>query len=306
MTSKRFMRAWVLGLALGIAPLIAGCGGNPNKSTVQTATSKAAASVSASKAAATQQTTGFSALRAYAESGDVGAQYDLALSLADTDRAAAETWLIQAAMQGYGRAALALGQWQNDAKRAVEWYSMAAAMNDVEAQFRLGQAYLNGEGTAQETGWGLMWVERAARGGHAAAQWVLAQALATGKIGAPQREDALTWYQIAKANGADGDLNTAIAALKGVLAADSVYRAKLRAAQWTNATLDSASGDRAALRFAQFALDKLGYAPGPVDGISGVHTASAINTFRAEHGLGEGGVDGALLDRLRERLASKR
>lgn len=241
-------------------------------------------------------------LRALAESGDTGAQLDLGLSLSATDSKAAMTWFERAAMQGEGAAAYEMGVLQDDPKRAVEWYSMASAMGHIGAQYQLGDAYLNGRGTAKEPGWGMMWVERAARAGHVEAQFAMSTALATGLTGAVQREDALVWALIAQSNNREG-LNSVISALKARMMPGAIRNAQQRAANWSDAPADEAKYDRATLRFAQYALGRLGFEPGPADGIPGVRSEAAIAAFRADNGLGEGGVDGRMLDQLRERMA---
>ena len=242
-------------------------------------------------------------LKAQAEGGDAKAQFDYAVKLAETDAQAAAKWIERAALQGEGEAAYRLGLMQDDPKRAIEWYSMASAMNHAGAQYQLGDAYLHGKGTAKEPGWGLMWFERAARAGNADGQYALGVALATGMIGAPQREDALVWLTLAKGHG-HADVDILIAALKTRLSGDALQRVADRVKGWTDEPVGEQAGDRATLRFAQYALGRLGYNAGPADGIEGERTLAAIADFRADQGLGEGALDAQTLERLRDRVAA--
>jgi len=285
-------RAWALGVIFLAAPILGGCAGNGAKTNTQTA--------DANKPQAEAES--LAGLRTYAKAGDIGAQFDLGLSLTETDFKAASTWLERAALQGYGPAAHQLGLLQDDPKRAVEWYSMASAMGHVASQYEMGNAYLNGRGTAKEPGWGLMWVERAARAGNGDAQFTMGQAMAKGLVGPAQRGEALVWLLIAAGNGG-ADAEPIIEDIKARLSTETIATAELRAGAWTNEPETDGLEDRAALRFAQYALARLGYDAGPADGISGDLTQTAIAAFRAQQDMRAGGLDGRMLDRLRERLA---
>lgn len=278
-------------LALGFAVTLSGCGANTHQSkamqTSQTEADDAAQSLNT--------------LKAWAESGDIGAQYDLGLTLAASDPTAAAHWLESAALQGQGAAAYQLGLLQAEPKRAAEWYSMASAMGHIGAQYELGDAYLNGRGTAKEPGWGLMWLERSARAGYPPAQLALGLAMTSGVAGRGQRATALTWLLIAQNNNAQGAA-PAISALKSRLSTSIIDAADQRAKTWRDEPFSDTPGDRASLRFAQYALNRLGHDPGTADGIDGERTYTAIVAFRRAEGLGGGGCDGKLLDRLRERL----
>lgn len=60
-------------------------------------------------------------------------------------------------------------------------------------------------------------------------------------------------------------------------------------------------GDLATVRFAQAALIRAGIDPGPVDGLMGPRTRSAIATFRIREGISGSGIDKPFLDALRAR-----
>lgn len=231
---------------------------------------------------------------------DADAQYALAMDVLEADPATATGLLERAAMQGHGDAAYHLGLLQDNAQRQVEWHSMAAAVGQVDAQYALGDAYLNGRGTAKEPAWGLSWLERAARAGHGEAQFAMGVAMATGVAGAPQRAEGLVWLLIARQNKF-AHAAPVISALKARLSQTAIEQAALRAKAWTNEPAGDAEA-RATVRFAQYALGRLGFDAGLPDGITGDRTEAAITAFRLDRGLGAGALDGRALDILRERL----
>ena len=62
--------------------------------------------------------------------------------------------------------------------------------------------------------------------------------------------------------------------------------------------------DPAQISMAQQALDVMGYDPGPVDGALGDNTRRALAAFQQEFGFAvDGGIDDALLERLRNEAA---
>ncbi len=284
--------AW-WGVALMSALVLSGCAGNP-----KTHKNQASQGIEAEAASSPSLET----LRAYAESGDIGAQFDLGLSLAESNAKDAVKWLESAAMQGFGAAAYELGQLQDDPKRAVEWYSMAAAMDHVGAKFELGNAYMHGRGTAKEPAWGLMWYERAARAGRADAQFAMGEVMAGTAVGPAQPDEALVWLLIADQNK-HVDAAALIEAVKTRLTPELIGTAEQRAAAWTDQPASNGVYDRAVLRFTQYALNRLGYDVGPADGLSGDRTETAIAAFRAKEGIGGDGLNGRVLDLLRERVS---
>ena len=227
--------------------------------------------------------------------------YRRAMVLAKTDTEQATGLFESAAMQGHGEAAYQLGLLQTDAKRQVEWHSMAAAVGQVDAQYALGEAYLNGRGTAKEPAWGLSWFERAARAGHAGAQYAMGVAMATSLTGPTMREEALVWLLIATKNRFQG-ADLMVAFLQARLSSSAWAAAQERAKAWTNEPAGDAEA-RATTRFAQHALGRLGFDAGLADGIQGERTDKAVSAFRVAQGISAGVLYGRTLDLLRERLA---
>ena len=63
---------------------------------------------------------------------------------------------------------------KGDNRKAVEYYTKAAELGDVEAHYCLGCLYYNGEGVEKDMKKALLHLEQAAIGGHAAARILLA------------------------------------------------------------------------------------------------------------------------------------
>lgn len=284
----------VAGIALFVALGMTACGGGAKTKKIQ------------DQYVPTQvlETNALEVLNTFAAKGDTGALLDLGLTLMETDRAAAKTSLEKAAMMGNGRAAYELGLMQSDPGFALEWFSMASAMGHVGARYHMGEAYLNGQGTAKEPGWGLMWLERAARAGNPEAQYVWAKAMLTGMTAQVRPQEALKWLMIAEAGGVN-EATPLIEQLKADLMASTIETIEGYAAGYRGKMIAPQVGDRASVRFAQYALNKLGYAPGSIDGIDGEKTYTALVAFRRAEGLGNGGLSNAVMDRLREKLARR-
>lgn len=281
-------RRLALASALALTAILEGCapqaktagGGAPDASAAQ---------------AAAQDTS----LRAMPDDPD--GQYKHAMALRDTDAEQAMRVFEHAALLGHGESAYQMGLLQADPKRQVEWYSMAAATGQADAQYALGEAYLHGRGTAKEPAWGLSWFERAARAGHVRAQYAMGVALMSGLAGSTMREEALVWLLIAKQNGfADADLM--IGLLQARFSPTVVDGVQERAQAWTNEPAGDAEA-RATTRFAQYALGRLGFDAGLADGIRGDRTDQAVSAFRVSQGMSAGNLDGRTLDLLRERVA---
>src|SRR5205823_1779927 len=63
---------------------------------------------------------------------------------------------------------------QVDLGRAIEYYTRAAALGDVDGMFNLAVMYLEGHGIPTDSDVGLVWLNRAAKLNHADAVYVLA------------------------------------------------------------------------------------------------------------------------------------
>jgi len=113
----------------------------------------------------------------FAEEGDAGAQFNLALMYDD------------------GR-----GVPQDDAE-AVKWYRLAAEQGNARAQYNLGVMYANGEGVPQDYAEAVEWYRMAAEQGHTRAQFNLALKYYKGE-GVPQYyAEAAKWFRLAAEQG---------------------------------------------------------------------------------------------------------
>ena len=121
--------------------------------------------------------------RKAADRGYARAQWALGLEL--YDRATDDTrtpealeWMSQAAAQGDPLLQCWLGDVYRMNKRyenALQWYGRAVAQDDKEGLFKLGTMYEAGHGVPQDFDAAMFWFHKAARQGHAEAQWQLGQ-----------------------------------------------------------------------------------------------------------------------------------
>ena len=118
--------------------------------------------------------------RADATSGHAGAQFGLALLLA-----------------GGGA----------DYAQAIEWYAKAADQNHRLAQFNLGLMYAHGQGVEKNDATAAMWIERAAQGGDAGAQFNLGErcgrysSQGADATASDSRIESYKWFKLAAAQG---------------------------------------------------------------------------------------------------------
>ena len=127
-------------------------------------------------------------LQQAAEAGQAEAQYQLALSYAesenafDSDLSSAMYWYKQAAGQGHACAQynLATG-YQNgrgisqSAEKAFYWYRKAALQGDKDAQYNLAVSYEQGLGVDKDPAKARQWYQKAAEQGDLDAKRALAQ-----------------------------------------------------------------------------------------------------------------------------------
>jgi TPR repeat protein len=145
-------------------------------------------------------------LRAKAEKGDAGAQFEFGGVLyrgefgVASDPAEAAKWIRKAAEQDLAPAQNILGlSYQQgrgvtaDAREAVTWWRKAARQNNVDAQCSLGASYATGHGVAQDAQAALTWFRKAAEQDYAVAQCNLGECYATGQGVATGPVEAAQW-----------------------------------------------------------------------------------------------------------------
>ena len=261
---------------------------------------------------------------------NIGFMYDNGYGVPQ-DYAEAARWYRRAAEQGHADAQFNLGfMYDNgegvpqDHAEAARWYRRAAEQGDAVAQFNLGVMYDNGEGVPQDYAEALRWYRRAAEQGHAGAQNNLGLMYEDGAGVSQDFVQAHKWYNLAasRASSSDPDLREMAVRSRDRVATRltpaRLAKAQRLAREWrlrtstaepsvheqrpsTSATPASrasnagAESTRDRIANLQRALRRLGYDPGPVDGIPGARTRGAIRAFQADAGLP---VTGQLSERL--------
>lgn len=211
---------------------------------------------------------------------------------------------------------------------AVRWFRRSAEQGHALAQFNLGLMYYKGESGPQDFAEAARWFRRAAEQGHANAQSGLGFMYEIGG-GVPHNlVQAHKWHNLAafRASSSDPDLREKAVRSRDRVAARltpaQLAKAQRLAREWqpqtsmaepsvheqrpstsavptprgsnagTNSTRDRTANLQQALR-------RLGYDPGPVDGIPGARTRAAIRAFQADARLP---VNGQVSERLESAL----
>jgi localization factor PodJL len=267
-------------------------------------------------------------LRAEAEGGSASAAFALGNRYArgdgvPKDLESAARWYTSAAQAGMAPAQFNLGVLheegegvKQDPRQALLWYIAAAEQGHQEAQFRLGVLYGSGNGANRDYLQAAKWYRRAALQDHRDAQFNLGLLYDRG-VGVPQSDaDAYYWMARAATAGDQEALQRQVSVGRRLLAearaeldrraaagepppapaATAPTLAQPAAAAPADADTPAltASGqiNPDAVRHAQRLLERLGYDPGPADGLLGAKTVDAIRAFRRDKGLAGGGSFG--------------
>lgn len=250
--------------------------------------------------------------RRAAEAGHAASQYRLATLYelghgAPKDMSQAEFWYRRAAEQGHVKAmhnlaVLAVpGQGrQSNYLTAVKWFGLAAEYGLSDSQFNLAVLYERGLGVPRDLAMAYQWYALAVRNGDLNAA---GKRDAVGRMlsaEARRTADAAVAHWTARTpdpsvNGAAPEPPAAPEQTAKAVIAPEVPRAQVLKASWSAAV----EGHSAQVMQAQRHLERLGYKPGPADGIAGPRTAAAIREFEARSGLtASGQVTEALLKLL--------
>jgi len=248
-------------------------------------------------------------LRRLARRGDRKAQFALGQAYntgsgVAMDHTKAVSWYRKSANQGYPPAQTVLGlmyYWgpasgqrvlAKNYAEAVKWFRLAAEQGFPAAQYWLGVAYTIGNGLPQDYEKAAQWYRRAAKQGYTRAQTALGVAHSQGKGVRQDYIEAYKWYTLAvrKGNRVAADDRDSLGAR---MTKDQIDQAVRLAQEFKSQRqrFDTAAGGQAsslsmaAVRDIQWRLRALGYDPGPVDGIPGKRTQSAVKAFQHDQAL---------------------
>ena len=195
-----------------------------------------------------------------------------------------------------------------DYTEAVKWYRRAAEQGDAYAQNSLGHMYDSGQGVPQDYAEAVKWYRRAAEQGNARSQANLGYIYEWGRGVRRDFVQAHKWFNLAASRSSATQKSLREFAVRGRnrvaarLTAAQLARAQRLARVWRPSKGKGSSppaggnGDKQTrIASVQRALARLGYDPGPADGVPGPKTRAAIRAFQAAAGLS---VDGRLSDRL--------
>ena len=255
-----FQRKWIVSLALPLALLLlSGCAGF----------------MDSVKSGMSSTTNYFKASAAESAGDDAYAQKDYPGALAAYQTAAE-------AGGGYGQFMLAnmylAGQGvKRDPKQYLQWMERSADNGYAPANYLMGMAYItcNPPEAAR-------YFEAAAKEEHGAAMHMLGLMYASG-IGVEQSDrEALRWFRLARAQGIP---------VEGRFLSEAGVQAYTKQIKQRSAKAQQADLARAKMvREIQQRLTDLGYAPGPVDGLYGGKTRTAIQAFQHDKGLEPDGL----------------
>jgi TPR repeat protein len=282
-------------------------GPNTTSATAQTATTSRRDGEAAYQAGLAQQNAGddraaVASFRSAAEQGHAGAAYALGLAYSsgrgvEKDLQIAANWLNTAADRGDARAQYLAGVnlstgagVERDLNRAAGYWEQAAIQGHPRAQHLLAQAYADGHGVSKDVAWAAMWYGKAARQGHRESQFSYGVLRATGR-GLPRDPlDGYVWISLASREG-HAQAEEVRRSLAAKLTADERTRAESMAASF-RARAERRFVDRQVILFVQYRLNGLGYAAGPVDGVQGPTTRSAVIAYQERAGLTADGLIG--------------
>lgn len=246
---------------------------------------------------------------------NLGSMYASGKGLVRNYRAAAGLYR-RAAKQGHASAQLGLGLLyakgngvRQDYRAAGRWLHRAASRGNAMAQYNLGHLYRNGKGVSRNYTAAVRWYRRAARQGNVFAQANLGVMYERGLGVSRDLVQAHKWYSIAASRFSVSQTRLRALTIRNrsrvakKMSPSALARAQRMARAWrpgraTARRVPSPANDpvrRRRVAVLQRALARLGYEPGPADGVLGRNTRAAIRAFQASAGLP---VDGRVSSRL--------
>lgn len=178
-------------------------------------------------------------------------------------------------------------------RQAAYWYRRAAEQGYADAQFNLGVAYYNGSGVPKDDVQAYFWWNMAANQGIEQAsqnKQILAQRMSPPKIAEALR--LARNFRPVKGGRVTSESNNSGITKRSPVATDSRN--------------PNASYRNEVVREVQSLLGRLGFQPGPTDGIAGTRTTKAIRAFQRTAGIRPDGVVSAgLLELLNTKLKAQ-
>ena len=280
------------------------------------------------------QEIGNAALLQDAAAGDGNALFEIARRYTEGDGVdrnleTAATWYQKAAGLGHGPSQYRLGNFYEkghgvtaDTDKAAEWYSKAAAAGNALAMHNLAVLNVQGLlGSEPDMETAIGWFEKAANLGVKDSQVNLGILYTRGMGVKADLEQAYKWFAIA-AKGGDNDAAAKRDTVAKNMRPEQLEKARGEAEIWKPKELSRDANivalkeswkkgsnlERATLpqkelvRRTQAVLSKLGFDPGPADGIMGAKTEEAIKAYQQKSGLP---VDGRITPALLEALSAQ-
>ena len=225
---------------------------------------------------------------------DMGAIYVAGHGQIKKDLSRAVLWFEEAARNGVSNAKYNLGVLYHqglgvtqNVDRAMALYHEAAEIGHPEAQYNLGIANIEGIGVPYNPSRAVRFFEMAAGKGVTEAAYNLGLIYENGLLGETRPDEALAWYKRAADQGSP-EAQSALDQLAESLGIDidDVNRI-VEKLQKTKRVSPSTQSDTQSYVTSQIQkeLMRLGFYPGPVDGMNGPVTANAIKSFQSSAGL---------------------
>ncbi len=277
---------------------------------------------------------GSDALKQSAMSGDPTALFEIGRRYTDgagveRDLNEAAKWYEQSAKLGFAPAQYRIGNFyekghglQQDATMAAEWYEKAANAGNVIAMHNLAVLHAEGKlGSEPDMVRAFEWFRKAAEYGVRDSQ-VNVGIFYTNGVGSAEQNlaEAYKWFAVA-AKAGDSDASGKRDVIANAMRPDQLEQARAETELWKPKTPDknantvtvpdswkdiepkttAATSEQEMLQKAQVLLTKLGFDPGPADGLMGSKTRNAIMAFQQRSGMP---VDGEFTPKLLDALSA--
>lgn len=129
---------------------------------------------------------------------------------------------------------------------ALRWFTLAAESGNVNAQYNIAVMYLNGIGMVKDPAEAVTWFVRAAENGDPPSQYTLAVLLFNGQLGVPQNvPQAYKWFTLAGAAGHQTAAANAVL-VQELLPANDIAAMQEDARRWIDKFNQRQSGTTAA------------------------------------------------------------